>query len=105
MNFPTWKPNFESIDPFGDAGFAGVDLLTSAYKANDRAPIRMPIHNTNEEFWLGHIEVVLSSLALHEASRLFTRPGALSFVKHNNFLKRNSVIADVVISKVMDILD
>jgi hypothetical protein len=105
MNFPAGKPNFESIDPFGDAGLAGIDLLTSAHKANDRAPILMPIHYANEELWLGHIEVGLSSFALHEASRLFARPSALSLVKHNNFLKRNSVIANIVISEVMDILD
>jgi len=31
--------NFERGDPFGDAGFSGVDLLSSADKANDRAPV------------------------------------------------------------------
>jgi len=65
----------------------------------------MPIHYADQELWLGHVEVVLPSFALHEASRLFARPSALRFVKHNNLLKRNGVIAHVVISEVVNILD
>src|SRR5579872_384417 len=105
MNIPLRKSDFESVDPFGHAGFAGVDFLAAAHKADDGTPIRMAIHYGDEKFWLGHIEVVLSSFALHEASRLLTRPGTLSFIKHNNFLKRDREVADVLISEVMDVLD
>jgi len=65
----------------------------------------MPIHHADQELWLGHIEVGLSPFALHEASRLVPGPSALSFVKHNNFLVRDGIVADVVVSEVMNILD
>ena len=65
----------------------------------------MAIHNADEELRLRHIEVRLTSFALHEGGGLLPIPGALSFVKHDYFLDRDIVIADVLISKVMDVLN
>ena len=105
MDFPIGKPSFKSTDPFRYPGLSSVDLLTSTDKTYDCAPIWMPIHHTNKELRLRHVEVGLPSFALHEASRLLSGPGPLCFVKHHHFLDRDIVVADIMISKVVNILD
>src|ERR1700733_14238066 len=65
----------------------------------------MPVHHADEELWLRHIKIELPSFTLHEFGRLITSPCALCFIEHNDFLDRDCIVSDILVSEVMDILD
>lgn len=79
--------------------------MTAADKAYDSAPLWMPIHHANQELQLRHVKVGLPSFALHEACRLITGPSPLRFVKHDDLLTGNIIVADIEVSEMMNILN
>jgi hypothetical protein len=65
----------------------------------------MPIHHANQELRLRHIKVGLPSFALHETCRLLAGPSPLRFVEHDDLLKRDIIVADILVSEMMNILN
>src|ERR1700722_12955633 len=104
-DLPAGESSVKSTHPFRHAGLSGVDFLSATDQADNHTPPFVAIHNTDEELRLRHIEVGLPSLSLHERSGLLASPGTLRLVKYDDFLDRNIVVADVLISEMMDVLD
>ena len=49
MNFPISEVFVQCFDPFGNSGFAGVDLLASADKADDGGPVFPLVKGPDQE--------------------------------------------------------
>ena len=80
----------QSCDPFGDSGFASVDLLAAANEANDRCPVLSLIQRPDQKSSLRHGEVrdlqfvAIGSTAFEIIGESFVCPGTLRFVENGN---------------------
>jgi hypothetical protein len=83
----------ERVDPLSQPCFAGVDLLPPADKADDDAPICMPVHHSDQEFGFRQVEVNATALVAHEFGSLLARPSTLGFVKNHDVLNGRIEIA------------
>ena len=57
INLPMREFFIQRLDPFGDARFTRVDLLTATDKTNDRCPVFTLIERPNKERRFGYREV------------------------------------------------
>ena len=65
----------------------------------------MAIHDTHQEGRLGHVEVSMPPLLLHELCRLIPVPGALGFIKNHHALNRCVGVTQRLIPEMVDVLD
>ena len=105
MHVPMWESRIHSVKPRIDSGFAYMDFLSTADKANNNGPVGVAIHARNQELWLGVREpwAILSSL--HKTRGLSQIPSALGFVKDHNMFVRSAGVDQCLVAKVMNVLD
>src|SRR5579863_2496584 len=80
------KPEAQSIEPFANSRFAGVDLLAAADEANDYRPVLMSIEIGDQEFRFRRAEVGDFFPALHEVSCFNAIPCTLCFVEDHDMV-------------------
>lgn len=106
VDMPMGEGAVERVDPFADAGFAGIDLLSATNKTDDHGPIGMAIHAGDQELGLGVREVWRLLLPQHEVGRLLLVPGALGLIEEGNVFDRRAMrVGEAFIAEVVDVLD
>lgn len=99
------KRGAQRVEPLGDSGLAGIDLLTAANQAEHHRPVDVAIHAGEQELGLRGIEFTLALLSRHERRCLLAVPRALRFIEDRHVLRRGLRVDHAVIAKVMDVLD
>src|SRR5580704_17563392 len=91
--------------PFFQPRLSSVDFLAATDQAHHNTPIFMPIHYRQQELRFGHVEVSLSSLFAHKSGGLFSIPGPLGLIEHDNSFSGYCRCANIFITKVVNVLD
>src|SRR5438552_8826062 len=84
MHAPIGKACVDRLEPGVDAGFAGVDLLTSTDQTHDDSPVRMAIQVRDQKLRLRLREIWDVLLAAHEIRSLPKRPCAMRLIEYCN---------------------
>ena len=105
MDLPVPQVTLERAHPFGNAGFAAIDLLSFANKADNDAPIRAPVHDREQKGGFGHVEAGLAALLAHEIGSLVAVPSALGFIANHDMFGRDLNWVEILISKAMNVLN
>ena len=105
MDLPMPQVALERAHPFGDAGFAAIDLLAFADQADNDAPIGAAVHDREKECGFGHVEASLAAFLAHEIGGLVAVPGALGFIENHDVFGRDLSCVEILISKAMNVLN
>src|SRR6516162_3145268 len=105
MDSPAREGRFDGVEPGGDSGFASINFLAAADKADDHGPIRVPVEIGDEKLGFGLIKTGPILFSAHEIGRHFQIPSALGFVENDNVIARRAKVAQSGIAEVMHVLD